>query len=342
MGRKLASIQIISNLVPIEGADRIVQATIMGWNVVVKREEFKIGDRCVFFEIDSILPDGPEWAEFMRPKKFRVKTCKLRGVLSQGLAMSMSILGGRPNPNKRFWDWIRRQDGWRVGDDVTSFLEIKKHGGPHFSKSGFKTGSYAGDFPSFIPKTDEIRIQSAMYFLDYIRRREMYVTVKCDGTSSTFYRLGKFGVCSRNREVKSGDNVYWQIAERYKLDSIITEGFAVQGEICGPQILKNRLSLENIELFVFDVFDIKKGKYLPYKELVEFCRCHSLKMVPLEFISFCSYNFDNSLSAWLERAKGKYDGTDINREGIVVRTTSGNKRISFKVLNNDYLLREED
>jgi RNA ligase (TIGR02306 family) len=342
--RKLASIQIISDLKPIRGADRIVQATVMGWNVVVKKDEFEVGDRCIFFEIDSILPDGPEWSEFMRPKKFRVKTCKLRGVLSQGLAMPLSILDGKSNPNRRFWDWLLRKDGWRVGDDVTNFLKIEKHGGPQSGKSpGFKTGSKAGNFPSFIPKTDEIRVQSAMHLLDRIARRNIYATVKCDGTSSTFYKLdGKFGVCSRNREVKPGDNVYWQVAEAYMLEQEIPDGLAVQGEICGPRIQKNRLRLESVDLFVFDVFDIKAGRYYSLSELRDFCTLHNLTMVPLALeIESSDVLFENSLPAWLERAKGKYKDTNVNREGLVVRTSDGD-RVSFKVLNNDYLLKEED
>ncbi len=341
--RKLASIQTVSDLKPIEGADRIVQATVMGWNVVVKKDEFEIGDRCVFFEIDSILPDGPEWSEFMRSKRFRVKTCKLRGVLSQGLAMPMSILGGSPNPHRRFWDWLRRRDGWRVGDDATAFLGVEKHGGPQAGKSpGFKTGQKAGNFPGFIPKTDEIRVQSSMHLLDYIKGRDIYATVKCDGTSATFYRLDGFNVCSRNRKVKQGDNVYWQMAEAYMLDKEIPNGFAVQGEICGPRIQKNRLRLESVDLFVFDVFDIKAGKYLGYRELHKFCTDHNLKMVPVALLATVDNKFDNSLIAWLDRARGKYSDTNINREGLVVRTQSSEKRVSFKVLNNDYLLKEED
>ena len=86
MERKLVSIQSVDSLEPIAGADNIVKARVMGWDVVVKKNEFAPGDPCVFFEIDSVLPDGKPWAEFMRPRGFRVKTARLRGVLSQGLA----------------------------------------------------------------------------------------------------------------------------------------------------------------------------------------------------------------------------------------------------------------
>src|SRR5215475_800463 len=92
MERKLVSIQSIDALEPIAGADNIMQARVMGWTVVVKKGEFSVGDPCVFFEIDSVLPDGPAWSEFMRPRGFRVRTLKLRGVLSQGLALPVTIL----------------------------------------------------------------------------------------------------------------------------------------------------------------------------------------------------------------------------------------------------------
>ena len=92
MERKLVSIQVIDDVAPIDGADNIMQARVMGWTVVVKKGEFAPGDRCVFFEIDSVLPDGPAWSEFMRPRGFRVRTAKLRGVLSQGLALPLAIL----------------------------------------------------------------------------------------------------------------------------------------------------------------------------------------------------------------------------------------------------------
>src|SRR5215813_5964124 len=100
MERKLVSIQSIDALDPIPGADNILQARVMGWTVVVKKGEFSVGDPCVFFEIDSVLPDGPAWSEFMRPRGFRVRTLKLRGVLSQGLALPVSIVEGEPPPRE--------------------------------------------------------------------------------------------------------------------------------------------------------------------------------------------------------------------------------------------------
>src|ERR1043166_657946 len=95
MERKLVSIQSIDAIEPIAGADNIVQARGMGWTVGGKSGDFAVGAPCVFFEIDSVLPDGPAWSEFMRVRGFRVRTIKLRGVLSQGLALPVSIADGQ-------------------------------------------------------------------------------------------------------------------------------------------------------------------------------------------------------------------------------------------------------
>ncbi|HVK77063.1 MAG TPA: hypothetical protein VM734_27250, partial [Kofleriaceae bacterium] len=114
MERKLVSIQRVDGVEPIVGADNIVKARVMGWDVVIKKGELAPGDPCVFFEIDSVLPDGPAWAEFMRPRGFRVKTARLRGVLSQGLALPVGILpAGAPVP--------------AVGADVRDLLGVVKY-----------------------------------------------------------------------------------------------------------------------------------------------------------------------------------------------------------------------
>src|SRR4029077_565332 len=139
MERKLVTIQRIDALDPIPGADNIEHARVMGWDVVDKKNEFAVGDPCVFFEIDSVLPDGPSWSEFMRPRGFRVRTIRLRGVLSQGLALPMSILGDDQDPQKI---------------DLSARLGVTK-----FEPVITDTREIAGPFPARVPKTDEIRLQ---------------------------------------------------------------------------------------------------------------------------------------------------------------------------------------
>lgn len=76
MERKLASIQTILEINPIEGADNIVVATVLGWHCVVKKGEFNVGDKIIYIEVDSILPATPEF-EFMAKYNYRVKTVRV-------------------------------------------------------------------------------------------------------------------------------------------------------------------------------------------------------------------------------------------------------------------------
>lgn len=156
--RKLASVKKVTSLSPIYGADLIVVATVdSGWNCVVKKDEFKVGDLGVYFEIDSFLPEIPEF-EFLRKGSvrkmgdktgFRLKTVKLRGVVSQGLLLPFSavqtLLDGKEDVDLS------------LGSDLTKVLGIEKY---ESEIPAMLSGEFVGDFPYFIPKTDEERIQN--------------------------------------------------------------------------------------------------------------------------------------------------------------------------------------
>jgi len=167
--RKLASIQRIKAIEPIPNADAIVKATVLGWQVVVKKDEFTVGDFCVYAEIDSVFPEKPEF-EFLRNKHFRIRTVKMRGQISQGICFPLSIL-----PQD-----IPIGEGY----DVTEALGIVKYEPPIPSDL---VGVVKGMFPSFIPKTDETRVQVLQELLDEHQGKACYVTEKVDGTSATFY-----------------------------------------------------------------------------------------------------------------------------------------------------------
>lgn len=332
MERKLVSIQRIDGIERIEGADSIVKARVMGWDVVVKKDEFRNGDACVFFEIDSVLPADRPWAEFMRPRGFRVKTARLRGVLSQGLALPTAILDGDVPP---------------IGVEVKDRLGVVKYE-PVLPDAR----EVAGPFPGAVPKTDELRLQSAVGVLDELRGRAFYVTTKLDGTSATFYRPpgGDLVACSRNWALVRGPNPVWRLADALGLAERIPDGFAVQGEICGPGIQKNRLALEAAALFVFNVLDATAGRFLDLAAMRDFCAERGLATVPVEELvdGERAATYPHTLDGWLERARGVYPGTRNRKEGIVVRplvethspTLGG--RLSFKVINNDFLLKDED
>ncbi len=331
MERKLVSIQEVGVVEPIAGADNIMQARVMGWTVVIKKGELAQGDRCVFFEIDSVLPEGPAWSEFMRARKFRVRTLKLRGVLSQGLALPVSILDG---------------DVPELGVDIRDRLGVTK-----FEPVLPDAREVAGGFPAQVPKTDEIRLQSALEVLGEIAGRDFYVTTKLDGSSATYFRGDDgFVACSRNWALHRGNNAVWRAAERYRLEEVMPMHLAVQGELCGPGIQKNRLGLTDLDLFIFSAYDARRGAFLGYHELMQTCASLGLKMVPVEQVvqGEAAGAYAHTLDGWLEASRGLYPGTKNRKEGIVVRPIEEAQsavlggRMSFKVINNEFLLKDED
>ncbi len=338
--RKLASIQVIEGFDPIPNADAILRTRVLGWTQVVRRDEveaFRASDNlCVFFEIDAQLPDGPAWSEFMRKHGFVVRTVRLRGVLAQGLALPVSILGEGPVP--------------AVGTDVSEQLGVT-----HYEKEVPDDPRISGPFPPLVPKTGELRLQSYPAVLDDLRGHAFYVTTKIDGVSGTFFQPfdgSPLVACQRNWSAAPGDHPIWRVVDRYDLRVMIPPGLAVQGEIAGPGVpgKKNHLGLKEMEFFVFRVYDVRRDRFFNYYELVAFCRDRGLRMVPVERVveGREAVEYLHTLEGWLAAARGFYEGTTHRKEGIVVQTIDvvrsealGGSRLSFKVINNDFLLKEQ-
>ena len=341
MDTNLATIQEVTDIQPITGADAIEVCSVLGWKCVTKKGEFKVGDKSIYIGIDTIVPETPAF-EFLRKVHFRVKTIRLRKQLSQGLLIPLSILP----------ETIHE---WKIGEDVGDKLGIKKYEKPVPAQLA---GQVRGDFPSsYIPKTDEILLQSIPFAIDEIKGKEVYITQKCDGTSATFVNAGKLGesvdvhVCSRNLSLKETEgNVYWKMFHKYNMKEIFERNwYGIQAEICGPGIQKNRLGLKEIDMFVFNVYLVNEGRYLGYDEMINFCNAYHLPTVPL--LKRCMFDF--TLDQLLEMAKGKYTSGQ-NQEGIVVRPVieaysqlidekyGMRGRLSFKILNNDFLEKDED
>ncbi|MDR2135453.1 MAG: RNA ligase (ATP) [Treponema sp.] len=333
--RALVSIRRVKAITAIPDSDFLEAAHIMGWTCVVKKGEFKEGDLGVYFEVDSFLPVDPRY-EFLRAssfrensdngKGFRIRTAKMRGQLSQGLFLPLSA--------------FPELAGFQEGDDVTEKLGVKKWFIPETSSAG---GTIIGDRPNGIPASDEIRIQSALELLDQLRGKPYYITTKMDGTSGIVYYIdGKIGCCSRNKEIKDeADSLYWMPVYQYGLREKLEKygkNIVLTGEICGPGIQKNRLRLSAPAWYVFDVMDWDSGKYVPYDTVIEICGALGLPVVPLEERGD---SFAYTLEELLEKARGKYP-SGLDKEGIVVRDPAAPKAVSFKVLNNDALLKEKD
>lgn len=327
---------------PIPGADAIELAKINGWSCVVKKNEFQVGDLGVFFEIDAIPPDTSTFRFLWtprtaapgetveRPAKFRIRTMKLRGVLSQGLLLPLSAL---------------ELGGAGEGEDVTERISVQKYEPP---VSLAMSGLARGPFPSWLPKTDEMRVQSVPQVLDELRGLPYVCTLKCDGTSATYTlgpRDGELHVCSRNLSLVDGDNAYWNLARKFDLERILraSASLAVQGEVCGPGIQKNRLGFKSPQLLVFNVYDVANTRYLNDFQMREFCRANGLTAVEVVEEGDAFAHTQESL---LALAEGVYPGTKNEREGIVIRpqeerfSEALNGRLSFKAISNRFLLKE--
>jgi RNA ligase (TIGR02306 family) len=322
--RKLASIQRIKSIEPIAGADAIMKATVLGWQLVIKKDEFQPGDLCVYMEIDSVLPEKPEF-EFLRNKNFRIRTVRLRGQISQGICFPLSILPAHIQVHE--------------GADVTDVLNISKYEPPIPANM---QGIMKGLFPSFIPKTDETRVQVLQDVLDANSGRLCYITEKLDGTSATYFvKDGVFGVCSRNMELEENEsNVYWKIARELNIEEKLrscNRNIAIQGELTGEGIQGNKLRLKGQHLFVFSVFLIDEYRYAMYDEWVNMMDELQIHRVP---VITDNYSLDNNICNILSMSEIRSNiNTSSMAEGIVIRLKESREMVSFKAISNEFLLK---
>lgn len=246
--RALAYTVTIDSITPIEGADNIELAHVGGWCVIIRKQEYKPGDMAVFCEIDSKLPEK-EWSEFLRPKKFKVKTYRLGKfkVISQGLLLPMSILPegnyeihtdvtktlgitysvvednvrkAKTNPNAKYDNMCARNK--KLAQKRWWKWLMKRLLGRKllFTFFGNKNDN-PKKFPEWIKKTDEDRIENVMWMFD--NKEPFVIAEKIDGTSATFFidyskskRNPEFGVCSRNvRQVDMNQDTYHDCDNAY-------------------------------------------------------------------------------------------------------------------------------
>ena len=91
--RELAYVVIIDGIEPIEGYDRVESAIVGGWHVIVQKDQFKVGDPAIYFEIDSRVPSDKECFAFLEKRHYKVKTLKMCKTISQGLLMHANDFG---------------------------------------------------------------------------------------------------------------------------------------------------------------------------------------------------------------------------------------------------------
>jgi hypothetical protein len=344
---KLASVQVITELRPIENADSIEVATVLGWQVVVKKNEFKVGDKVCYIQIDATVPDKPEY-EFLRERKFKVKTIKLRKQISQGLIV--------PLPEGK----------WKEDDDLTAVLGVTKHekidNNPVVSvprdKSWWGRFKYAirrklglvresSPFPTdLVSITDEERIQNIPKVLEKYKGKEFILCYKLDGSSITIIHSkwlfwSKFRICSRRFELHKSNNDWHRAVEttnfkeeilklvkHYKTNDIIVQGEAI-GKFNGNH---HNLPQSQIRLFNIFVDGVKVGP----EEFVKVCKSWNIPYCPMH----SKVVMNHTLAEVLEMSKIKdILNPQVEAEGLVWRSVDGT--LSFKAINNNYLLKEK-
>lgn len=355
--RKLASIQRIDDLQPIEGKDRIVLATVEGWRVIVQKSDYQVGDLCVFCEIDSVLPEKPEF-EFLRSKNFRIRTMKMAGVISQGICFQLSILPDREKPyelDENVTDIIGVKQYEPTQDKESEEFVSSQKSAKHYPEFLMRFAwfrklvlpkKYTKGFPSQISKTDETRIQNMPFLLT--DKREWVVSEKLDGSSGSYLLVRHKGlfrdkfeyiVCSRNLRLYHPDNsVYWAVSEKYKIENTLKnmigdrEWVAIQGECLGPKIQKNKYGLKEPEFYVFNlIYPTGRVDSVKAKSIIE---NKGLNFVP---ILNEHYVLPDSIDEVLDYATGKSVLADILREGIVCRSADGKQ--SWKAVSPEFLLK---
>ena len=365
MGRKLASVQKVKAITPIEGADRIEVVQVLNWDCVASKGQYHVGDLVIYFEIDSLLPDIPAF-EFLKKSawsqklnKYKISTHKFRNQISQGLIMPITQL--REIYNAINGTSISSID-YDEGDDLTALLKIEKYEPP---VSNGPLGEII-NHEWYVPKTDEERIQvcAENVLPEYIKREqnEWYASIKLDGTSCTAGLFDDAFLIGGRTQWYKDENMYTTTVKKYgDLEAKAREyldatGVYVvfQGELCGPGIQSNRLGLKEKEWFIFNVFVSTTGKYDSYEKLdligmLAVCENFGLKHVPIiddEYkFSFNGYsNTDeivNGLLSYVDNFKYRtyFEDASPNQvaEGLVFRLNDMTN--SFKVVSNKFLLK---
>lgn len=376
--RKLASIQRIVNIEQIEGADKIEKLTVLGWHIVAsKAENHKVGDLICYIEPDSRVPEIPMF-EFLKDRKYIVKTIKLRKQVSQGLVIPLRELEKNFNIN------ISKL---KEGQDVTSILGITKYDPEGEKEQKLAEQEMAkvkspirkflmrykwyrkiytqlftskkGGFPQWIKKTDEDRLQTMpdeFYSIINDPNETIFFdsTEKIDGQSATYFiektkKLGlfnkyEFGVCSRNLRLKTPNNSsYWTVERQYNIEEVLID--LLKKYKANRIVLQGEIAGEGIQK---NKYNIKGYKFFAFNLIIDGKKHRTIEIQNI----LKPYNINtvpildtgcellDTIDKMVEDAEGKSTLYKTEREGKVWRDIDNN--ISFKVINPKFLLKNNE
>jgi RNA ligase (TIGR02306 family) len=362
MSRQLVTVRKIDQILPIKDSDNIEELVIGGWSVVAQKGLHEAGKNIIYFEIDSFLPESDiRFESFMKfgintfdgVKGHRVKTKRLRGVYSQGIVMPLAEFPEITTPE--------------YDTDYAELVGIVKY--EKTEVSGY-TGDAKGSFPWFLRKSDQDRIQNVYGKLanSYLADEDFVGTLKMDGSSITVFAVDKnkyvpdsddvigfdiaIGYCSRNQQLKMPESTedgwfqktgkFYQGAENSDLfikaaNIYVDTGMSValQGELVGAGIQGNFEKFDKYQVFVYNIFNVDTGEFLPYNQFKELADKYDIQIVPEVYPA--QKILQNSVSNIVKMADGKGLLASY-REGVVFKQVNGNKQ--FKAISNKYLDKE--
>jgi len=349
MKRKLASIRKISEIKSIPDADLICTYIVDGWTIVDSVGKYSVNELVVMLEIDSFVPTelasflskDKEPREYMGIRGERLKTVRLKKQISQGLILSTGMVLGLMVSNDAYDYGQELSEFLWEGQDVTELLGVVKWEAPE----EFIPANAKGNFPSFIPKTDQQRVQNlSREFYEWLTDGSVWQkTEKLDGSSITvFVNADNSGVCSRNLELlEDENNTYWKMTKKYKLlETLRSTGrnLAFQGEIYGQGISGNLYGLDDQRFALYAIYDIDAQCYLPPDQAYRTALVLGVPHVPHEG-NLSLGEFYDTMQELIDDADGmSCVNTKAIREGYVYKNLETNE--SFKCISSGYLLKK--
>lgn len=338
-------------------ADTLEVIQVKGWNVISKMGQYKVGDLVIFIPPDSIIPQEMiEKYELTYMKNGgRIQTVKLRGVISQGLIL----------PCPKGYE--------KVGLDVSKTLGITKWQPP---EPNFSFGGNQVSKKKINPLFDRYtEIENIKNFSSVFSENDKVVMLeKIHGTNARFgnipigtnemgsflYRIVswfkknilkhefEFVYGSHNVQKSGSDNpqhfygedVWGKVAKKYDLANRLPNNLIFYGEIAGEGIQDLTYSLKQHGLFIFDVKDVRTGRYLNWYDVEILCGNLKLNHVPVLYEG----NYSEEIRKEYTVGKSVIDGKTI-REGVVVKPLieENDRKIGRKILKSvseEYLLRK--
>ncbi|KAF4976299.1 hypothetical protein FZEAL_7015 [Fusarium zealandicum] len=338
------------------GAQRIEAASVDGWTVVVRFDE---GDQGLCFEIDSLLPgSGPRWAD-MAPSRepgadgpapdMRIKTRRIRGVFSQGLLIPLSEFPEIVAAVQALARGVAPSelDAKLRETSFEELLRVRKFESPDGSESSTDGVTPLPDFPFFIPRTDQERVQN-MPDVFYSHRDAVFQeSTKMDGSSVTVFYFCRdsphYNLLDPEILASGPDSLGCVGSTVRKLDLSATlakigRNIAIQAELCGSSIQANYEGFPpgTHSLLLYAVWDIDAQRYLPPREVRETWASRlGVPHVPVH-----GYRPLREMGACVADLVARAEGKGVNgrkREGIVLKQEDA--PFGFKAISNSYLVR---